>query len=149
MENQGSTHAAPLLEKHELCNQASGSEAGHMTQPQQIMYPPPSQAPPPYTTVPPVQYIIQTPQPLTNPPDDYLIQAILVTVFCFWPTGIIAIIKSLDSRRAAQMGDVQGAQLSSKAARKLSIISLIVGIAVLVIIAIIIAIEMVVIFTVH
>ncbi|XP_038053015.1 proline-rich transmembrane protein 1-like [Patiria miniata] len=157
MESQGSTVAAPLPDKQGQAysqqpapGYAPGYNAGQMSQAPvpQVMYPP-GQAPPAYSTAPPVQYIIQNPQPLVNPPNDYFIQAILVTVFCFWPTGIIAIIKALDSRRAAQTGDAQNAQLSSQAARKMSLISLFVGIAILVVIAIIIVIELVVVFSLY
>uniref|UniRef100_UPI003AB4782B uncharacterized protein n=1 Tax=Asterias amurensis TaxID=7602 RepID=UPI003AB4782B len=124
-------------------------------QPAPMMYPQgqpqgqPQQGIPPqgHMVAPQVQYIIQNPQPLANPPADYFIHAVLVTVFCFWPTGIIAIIKALNARRAIQTGDANNAQLSSQDARNMYHISLFIGLGVYVLLAIVLAIEFVVIFS--
>lgn len=61
-------------------------------------------------------------------PKDYLIPAILVTVFCCLPIGIVAIVKSVNVRRSIENGDFATAEESSKAAKKWTIIALIVGI---------------------
>ncbi len=38
-----------------------------------------------------------TPDPLTGTiPDDYLILSLLTIFFCFWPLGIVALLKSLE-----------------------------------------------------
>ncbi len=147
----GETQAAPIPDKSGPApgGQYSGPPPAYpyteQNQPP-TMYPQ-GQPPQGQMMVPQVQYIVQNPQPLANPPNDYFIHAILVTVFCFWPTGIIAIIKALDSRRAAQTGDANNAQLSSQAARKMYLISLFIGLAVYVLLAIILVIEFVVIFS--
>lgn len=109
------------------------------SQPQQ-MYP---GAPPHYNVqgYPPVQQqVIIRQAPLTDGPKDYLIEAILVTVCCFWPTGIVAIIKALDVQRASQTGDRQLAEINSVAARKFTCISLWVGIGVFIFTVILLAI---------
>lgn len=60
---------------------------------------------------------------------NYLVWAILVTIFCFLPTGIVAIVfaSQVDSKLAA--GDRAGALDSSNKARTWVIISAIAGLA--------------------
>jgi len=60
---------------------------------------------------------------------NYLVWAILVTIFCFLPTGIVAIVFSsqVDTKLAA--GDRAGALDSSNKARMWVIISVVAGIA--------------------
>ncbi|XP_077981224.1 uncharacterized protein LOC144436330 [Glandiceps talaboti] len=67
-------------------------------------------------------------QPLENPPKDYLVLSILMTIFCSWPIGIVAIIKSIDVRNAIQTGDHERAERASVTAKKLNIAAAIVGI---------------------
>ncbi|XP_069054118.1 proline-rich transmembrane protein 1 [Lepisosteus oculatus] len=64
-----------------------------------------------------------------RPPHDYLPIAVLTTVCCFWPTGIIAIIKAVQVRTAIARGDMVSAEIASREARNFSFISLAVGIA--------------------
>ncbi|XP_062266176.1 proline-rich transmembrane protein 1 [Platichthys flesus] len=64
-----------------------------------------------------------------RPPHDYLPIAVLTTVCCFWPTGIIAIIKAVQVRTAIARGDMVTAEIASREARNFSFISLAVGIA--------------------
>ncbi|KAM9434143.1 proline-rich transmembrane protein 1 [Clarias gariepinus] len=64
-----------------------------------------------------------------RPPHDYLPIAVLTTICCFWPTGIIAIIKAVQVRTAIARGDMVSAEIASREARNFSFISLAVGIA--------------------
>lgn len=64
-----------------------------------------------------------------RPPHDYLPIAVLTTVCCFWPTGIIAIFKAVQVRMAVARGDMVTAEIASREARNFSFISLAVGIA--------------------
>ncbi|XP_033912208.3 proline-rich transmembrane protein 1-like [Acipenser ruthenus] len=64
-----------------------------------------------------------------RPPHDYLPIAVLTTVCCFWPTGIIAIIKAVQVRSAVARGDMVSAEIASREARNFSFISLAVGIS--------------------
>ena len=48
---------------------------------------------------------------------NYLVFAILVTVFCCLPTGIVAIIYAAQVNTKLQAGDIAGAQQSSKNAK--------------------------------
>ena len=48
---------------------------------------------------------------------NYLVFAILVTVFCCLPTGIAAIIYAAQVNTKLQAGDIAGAQLASKNAK--------------------------------
>ncbi|MEQ2168541.1 Proline-rich transmembrane protein 1 [Goodea atripinnis] len=87
--------------------------------------------------IPPGQiHPMQMPPSITlmdrRPPHDYLPIAVLTTVCCFWPTGIIAIIKAVKVRMAIARGDMVTAEIASREARNFSFISLAVGIASLV-----------------
>ncbi|XP_055487288.1 proline-rich transmembrane protein 1 [Leucoraja erinacea] len=117
----------------------------------------------PYTTLIPIYPIGNPPQPylpgypgiatngpqsripsafgVTEPerwPHDYLPIAVLTTICCFWPTGIIAIIKALETRQAASQGDHLSAQIASRQARNYSFISLAVGVSAMVLCAILV-----------
>jgi Interferon-induced transmembrane protein len=63
----------------------------------------------------------------------YLVPAILVTLFCFLPTGIAAIVfaSQVNSKRSA--GDYTGAMEASRKARLWTIVSVVVGIVVIII----------------
>jgi len=81
--------------------------------------PPP---PPPPPAVPPA------PQPIGSPPpNNNLVWAILTTVLCCLPFGIVAIIKAAEVNGKWAQGDYAGAQASAEAAKKWSIISAVVG----------------------
>uniref|UniRef100_A0A6I8RSN9 Proline-rich transmembrane protein 1 n=1 Tax=Xenopus tropicalis TaxID=8364 RepID=A0A6I8RSN9_XENTR len=67
-----------------------------------------------------------------RPPHDYLPIAVLTTICCFWPTGVIAIIKAVQVRTALARGDLMSAEIASREARNFSFISLAVGIAAMV-----------------
>jgi hypothetical protein len=54
---------------------------------------------------------------------NYLVFAILVTVFCCLPTGIAAIIYAAQVNSKLQAGDLAGAQLASKNAKLWVLIS--------------------------
>ncbi|MDR1745900.1 MAG: CD225/dispanin family protein [Tannerella sp.] len=60
-------------------------------------------------------------------PDNYLVWAILATIFCCWPLGIPAIIKSSKVSSLYSAGDYAGAQSASADAKKWTIIAAIVG----------------------
>jgi len=50
------------------------------------------------------QVIIQAPQPLSNPPNSYLVFSILNTMYCCLILGVVAITKSVQSRASARYG---------------------------------------------
>jgi hypothetical protein len=84
--------------------------------------PPYPQAPWPGATAPPIQ--------------TYLVPAILVTLFCFLPTGIAAIVYATQVSSKRDAGDYIGAARASKQARMWTIVSLVVGLAVVAIVVI-------------
>ena len=57
------------------------------------------------------------------PPDNYLVWAILSTLLCCLPLGIVSIVKSSEVSSKWAMGDVAGAQKSSEDAKRWAIIS--------------------------
>lgn len=87
--------------------------------------PPPATPPPPQPPAPPVQQyqapIAQayTPVPAQQIPN-YLVQAILVTLFCCLPFGIAAIVFAAQVNGKVAAGDIQGALNASKQAKTFS-----------------------------
>lgn len=65
---------------------------------------------------------------------NYLVWAILVTLFCFLPTGIAAIVFASQVNTKLAAGDVAGAVEASNKAKLWTIISAVVGVVVLVIV---------------
>jgi hypothetical protein len=64
---------------------------------------------------------------------NYLVQSILVTIFCCLPLGIAAIIQAAQVNSKLQAGDYEGAVLASSEAKKYCMWSLYAGIAVFII----------------
>ncbi|XP_071622360.1 proline rich transmembrane protein 1B isoform X2 [Heliangelus exortis] len=60
-------------------------------------------------------------------PNDYMVESVLVTVFCCLLTGLIAVVYSHETRAALDRGDVAQANVASKKARSLVLISLFFG----------------------
>lgn len=71
------------------------------------------------------------------PQQEWMVPAVLACFFCFWPTGIIAILAAFRARTAAANGDVVEAQAQSIRARKLVIVSIVLGIIIYVFIIVI------------
>jgi hypothetical protein len=68
------------------------------------------------------------PPPMAQPaPGNNLVMAILVTIFCCLPFGIVGIIKAAEVNGKWAQGDYAGAQASADAARKWSLIGLVIG----------------------
>ncbi|XP_068027152.1 LOW QUALITY PROTEIN: proline-rich transmembrane protein 1-like [Melanerpes formicivorus] len=63
-----------------------------------------------------------------DPPHDYLPIAVLTTLCCFWPTGVVA-HRQGPLRSAVARGDLLAAEVASREARNFSFISLAVGVA--------------------
>jgi Interferon-induced transmembrane protein len=62
------------------------------------------------------------------PPPNYLVWAILSTIFCFLPLGIVSIVFSAQVNSKWATGDVAGAQRASELAKKLTIWTVVVGV---------------------
>lgn len=71
-----------------------------------------------------------TPGQVTN----YLVWAILVTLFCFLPTGIVAIVFASQVNTKLAAGDVAGAVEASNKAKTWTIVSAVVGVVLVVIV---------------
>jgi len=61
------------------------------------------------------------------PPPNYLVWAILSTIFCFLPLGIASIVFAAQVNSKWATGDVAGAQRASELAKKLTIWAVVVG----------------------
>lgn len=61
------------------------------------------------------------------PPDNYLVWAILTTIFCCLPLGVASIVFSSQVSGKWQAGDFAGAQESAEKAKKFAIWSAIAG----------------------
>jgi len=86
---------------------------------------PPGMAQPPSGMAQPAPGMAST--PLAKQPATYLIPAILSTVFCCIPSGIVAIVYATRVSTLYNAGNIQGALSASKNARLWSIISVGVG----------------------
>ncbi|XP_071945699.1 transmembrane protein 233-like [Antedon mediterranea] len=75
-------------------------------------------------------------------PNNYLISAILVTLLCCIPFGIIGIVYSVDSSRKFDYGDGEGAARSARSAKRWSIAGLLFGIIIIVVVCIIMDLEL-------
>lgn len=62
-----------------------------------------------------------------TPPENYLVWAILSTIFCCWPFGIPAIINATKVDSAFNRGDYAGAKEYSRKAKKWTITSAIIA----------------------
>jgi hypothetical protein len=62
------------------------------------------------------------------PPSNHLVWAILTTIFCCLPFGIVSIVKSTQVNSLWAQGQTGAAQEASEAAKKWAIISAIVGV---------------------
>ena len=69
-------------------------------------------------------------QPAGSPPPNYLVWAILSTIFCCLPLGIASIVFAAQVNGKYAAGDVAGAQESSRKAKQFAIWSAVVGVIV-------------------
>ena len=67
------------------------------------------------------------PAPHQAPPPNYLVWAILTTILCCLPFGIVSIVYAAQVNSKWQSGDYEGARLSSKNAKLWAIVALAVG----------------------
>jgi hypothetical protein len=65
---------------------------------------------------------VETPNP-KFPPENHLIWAILSTLFCCWPVGIVSIVYASKVESTFNRGDYNGALEASNKAKKWAIIS--------------------------
>lgn len=66
------------------------------------------------------------------PPKNWLVESILVTIFCCWPLGIPAIIFAARVNSKFNQGDYLGAQEAADKAKKFTLIALALGLIVIV-----------------
>jgi len=95
--------------------------------------PPPPPPPPPGgggPPPPPPSYgAPQVPGPQGAPPPNYLVWAILTTIFCCLPLGVVSIVFSTQVNSKWAMGDVAGAEAASANAKKFAMWAAIVQVA--------------------
>jgi predicted secreted protein len=97
--------------------------------------PPPPPPPPPLP--PPPSY--GAPGAPGTPPPNYLVWAILTTIFCCLPLGIPSIVFSTQVNSKWALGDVAGAQDASAKAKRFAIWAVVAGLIVAVLYGIAIA----------
>ena len=71
------------------------------------------------------------PTPGGQPPPNYLIPAILVTLFCCLPVGVASIIFATQVNSKYQAGDIAGAEEASRKAKMFAMIGAGVGVVVI------------------
>ncbi|XP_021547231.1 proline rich transmembrane protein 1B [Neomonachus schauinslandi] len=99
----------------------------------QALYPPPPAAPPLFAPFPvyngPMAGIPAPAAVDHRPlPKDYMMESVLVTLFCCLLTGLIAIVYSHETRAALSRGDLAQAEEASRKARSLVLFSLLFGV---------------------
>ncbi len=67
-----------------------------------------------------------------NPPKTWLLESILVTIFCCLPFGIVGIINASKVESKFYAGDTYGAEQASKEAAKWTKIGLFIGVGIIV-----------------
>jgi energy-coupling factor transporter transmembrane protein EcfT len=78
---------------------------------------------------PPVRVNVHTyPAQLQYPPRSYLLFAVLVTVFCFFPTGFVALVSAWRVNYLWKSGEHDKARKSSRRARNWGLLTLAIGI---------------------
>ncbi len=73
----------------------------------------------------------QTGSNTTRPPRTWLVESILVTLFCCLPFGIVGIINAAKVESRFYAGDIEAANRASAEAKRWSLIGLIVGVIVI------------------
>ena len=68
-----------------------------------------------------------------TPPKNWLVESILVTIFCCLPFGIVGIINAANVNTKWTAGDFEGAERAAAEAKKWTKIGFFVGIAVVVV----------------
>lgn len=71
-------------------------------------------------------------EPYGTPPKNWLVESILVTLFCCLPFGIVGIINAANVNTKWTAGDYEGAERSAAEAKKWTKIGFIIGIVVIV-----------------
>ena len=103
--------------------------------------PPPAPPPPPYGQAPAGQQPAYGQPPpgygtTAQAPPNYLVWAILTTLFCFLPLGIVSIVYASQVSSKFSAGDVAGAQKASEKAKQFAIWAAIAGAAIFVLVMI-------------
>jgi uncharacterized membrane protein len=81
----------------------------------------------------PVHVNVHTyPAQLQYPPRTYLAFAVLVTIFCFWPTGIVALVNAMRVNPLWKAQQHDKARKASRRARNWGLVTLGIGIVVVV-----------------
>ena len=68
------------------------------------------------------------PKQQQTPPNNYLALAIITTIICCLPAGIVSIVYATQVNSKWQAGDYEGAQLASKNAQTWWIVAIVAGI---------------------
>ena len=85
-----------------------------------------SQGPPAYASQPGIVVVPQGPaQPQ---PPDYLFLSVFTILCCFWPLGLVGLLKSMETRTHYQSGRFAQAETSSREARFYNKIGIAIGI---------------------
>ncbi|XP_050764022.1 proline rich transmembrane protein 1B [Gymnogyps californianus] len=112
--------------------------AGFSQQAPVIYQPGPGPGPFPPQGIPPapLPYTTYDGQPSAGPspagrgqrlPKDYMVESVLVTIFCCLLTGVIALVYAHETRAALSRGDMAQANVASKKAQSLVLFSLLFG----------------------
>jgi len=83
----------------------------------------------------PQAYVYVQPEPLVDPPNDYMGYALFTTICCCWIVGLFAIARASECRTAIRLGNRPEAVMRSRQAKKYSHIALALGLVSIVVAA--------------
>ena len=69
----------------------------------------------------------------TTPPKNWMVEAVLVTLCCCQPLGIVALIKSNDVNVKYKQGDYAGAEKAAADAKKFVMLGFFIGLPIIII----------------
>ncbi|XP_048850550.1 proline rich transmembrane protein 1B [Brienomyrus brachyistius] len=87
----------------------------------------------PSTSYPPYSIYVSGPtsgQENSSQPKDYMVESLLVTIFCCLISGLVALMYSYETRAALARGDLAEGERASRKARQMVLLSLLFGVCV-------------------
>lgn len=113
--------------EQDLADALARNEAQDTVPPGYTPQPPAVPGPNPPAVAPPTPFVPQEPTSVPPMPKNYLVWAVIITIFCCIPAGIVAIIFAAQVSQSYYAGDYEGAERNSRRAQIWIIVSFVLG----------------------